>query len=146
MYILIKLFTFENKSTIWSIFLDKELPVFLLLVLQLSEENSRKKYWCRCFKRGAGFHGCSRGPFLLVTGGVSVEIRRQDRRHFMISLVLAISLRWHALTIYGEHDSPIGDRHYPKELQSFKIPPKCWSLRLERCRKEHPTTDKKREY
>ena len=41
-YILIKLFTFENKSTIWSIFLDKELPVFLLLVLQLSEENSRK--------------------------------------------------------------------------------------------------------
>lgn len=61
MYILIKLFTFENKSTIWSIFLDKELLVFLLLVLQLSEENSRKKYWCRCFKRGAGFHGCSRG-------------------------------------------------------------------------------------
>lgn len=139
MYILIKLFTFENKSTIWSIFLDKELPVFLLLVLQLSEENSRKKYWCRCFKTLGD-------PCLHVTGGISVEIRRRDRRHFMISLVLAISLRWHALTIYGEHDSPIGDRHYPKELQSFKIPPKCWSLRLERCRKEHPTTDKKREY
>ena len=32
-------------------------------------------------------------PCLHVTGGISVEIRRRDRRHFMISLVLAISLR-----------------------------------------------------
>ena len=42
--------------------------------------------------------------------------------HYTTVMVRAVSLLWHAFTIYEEHGSPIDERHYPKESQSFKIP------------------------